>query len=105
MPTAHHAAVHRVLATHAASCRRIAAGVDGVIGRAQYHFESAGDPHALAMLAQANVALLRLRNALATRDEAAAREQRIKLARLASDWRDNTPLILVAGLFAIEGAA
>ena len=105
MPTSHHEAVHRVLSTHAAPCRRIALGVDGVIGRAQYHFESAGDPRALAMLAEANVALLRLRQALAANDEIEAAAQRPTLARLASDWRDNTPLFLVAGLFSAEGNA
>lgn len=105
MPTSHHVAVHRVLAAHAAPCRTIAVGADGVIGRAQCHFESQGDGEAVALLGRINLALFRLRQALRLRDETEAGAQRAILAAIADQWRDKTPLFEFAQLFPTEGNA
>ena len=103
MQPSHHIAVHRILTAHAAPCRAIAPGTDGAIGRAQFHFDSAGNAEAVALLGQSNVALVRLRQALCAGDEAEAAAQREALARLASAWLGLTPLFQIAELLCPEG--
>jgi hypothetical protein len=105
MTTSHHIAVHRLIATHAASGGLIAPGTDAAIGRAQCHFERLGDDHAVTLLAETNVALFRLRRALRDGDHAAAVLQRDSLARIADKWREHTPLFEVGQLFPSEGHA
>jgi len=105
MTTSHHIAVHRLIAAHAAAGGMIAPGTDGAIGRAQCHFERAGDARAVALLGKTNVALFRLRQALRDGDGAEAAAQRKALTTLADQWREHTPLFQVAQLFPAEGNA
>jgi hypothetical protein len=94
------------LTAHAAADRLlIAPGVDGEIGRAQCHFARLGDDDALALLAEINIALFRLRHALRVGDIAQASAQRAALDDLARAWRRHMPLFQVAEIFPAEGRA
>jgi hypothetical protein len=101
-----HQAVHRVLATEAASTARPPApGTDGVIGRAQFHYDCLGDCEAVALLERMNIALFRLRQALLSGAEADYQAQRAELKRLAGEWLYQAPLHRVAELLPPEGEA
>ena len=104
--TSLHIAVHRILTIHACeNLRMIERGTEGMIGRAQCHFDRSGDSQALGLLARSNVALFRLRQALRSSDKAEAAAQRAELLCIADDWREQTPLFEVAQLFPTDGSA
>ena len=101
-----HEAVHRTLATEARSTvRPPAPGTDGVLGRAQFHYDCLGDGEAVALLEKMNIAMFRLRQALLVGDEAAYREQRSALKGLSAAWLYHAPLHKVADLLPPEGEA
>jgi hypothetical protein len=101
-----HAVVHRTLATEARSAQRPpAAGADGLLGRAQFHYDCLGDGEAVALLEKMNIAMFRLRQALLMGDEAAYREQRSALKGLSAAWLYHAPLHKVADLLPPEGEA
>jgi len=101
-----HEAVHRVLAIEAHSTiRPPAPGTDGVIGRAQFHYDCLGDGDAVALLEKMNVALFRLRQALLAGDEADYQAQRSALKGLSAAWLYHAPLHRVAELMPPEGEA
>jgi hypothetical protein len=101
-----HEAVHRTLATEARSTARPPAqGTDGLLGRAQFHYDCLGDGEAVALLEKMNLTMFRLRQALLTGDETAYREQRSALKGLSAAWLYHAPLHKVADLLPPEGAA
>lgn len=101
-----HDAVHRTLKTEACSKQRPpAAGTDGLLGRAQYHYDCLGDGDAVALLEQMNIAMFRLRQALLAGDEAAYQAQRAQLRKLSGAWLYHAPLHKVADLLSPEGEA
>lgn len=101
-----HDAVHRTLKTEACSKQRPpAAGTDGLLGRAQYHYDCLGDGDAVALLEQTNIAMFRLRQALLAGDEAAYQAQRAQLRKLSGAWLYHAPLHKVADLLSPEGEA
>ncbi len=101
-----HASVHRVLATEARSTvRPPAPGTDGVIGRAQFHYDCLGDGDALALLEKMNIVIFRLRQALLAGDEADYQAQRTALKGLSAAWLYHAPLHRVADLLPAEGEA
>ena len=106
MPMSPHVAVHHILTAHAAADRLLVApGVEAALGRAQCHFARIGNDDALGLLAEINIALFRLRHALRGGDMAEAAAQRTALDRLAADWRDHMPLVLVGEVYPVEGNA
>jgi hypothetical protein len=101
-----HEAVHRVLATEANAAKRPPApGTDGVIGRAQFHYDCLGDVEAVALLEQMNLAVFRLRQALLVGAEADYQAQRAELKRLSGLWLYHAPLDRVADFYPAEGEA
>ena len=101
-----HEAVHRTLATEARSTQRPPApGTDGLLGRAQFHYDCLGDGEAVALLEQMNIAMFRLRQALLAGDEAAYQAQRSALRKLSGAWLYHAPLHRVADFFPPEGEA
>ncbi len=101
-----HDSVHRTLAREARPTQRPpAAGADGILGRAQFHYDCLGDGESVALLERMNVAMFRLRQALLAGDEAAYQAQRAELKRLAAAWLYQAPLHKVADLFPPEGEA
>ena len=101
-----HEAVHRTLATEARSTMRPPAqGTDGVLGRAQFHYDCLGDDEAVALLEKMNLAMFRLRQALLAGDEAVYQEQRAALRGLSAAWLYHAPLHKVADLLPPEGMA
>lgn len=101
-----HDAVQRTLAAEAASgARPPAPGTDGVIGRAQFHYDCLGDCEAVALLEQMNLAIFRLRQALLAGAEADYQAQRRELKRLSGLWLYHAPLSRVAGLLPADGEA
>ncbi len=101
-----HEAVHRTLATEARSTQRPPApGTDGLLGRAQFHYDCLGDEEAVGLLEQMNIAMFRLRQALLAGDEAAYQAQRSALRKLAGAWLYHAPLHKVAEFFPPEGEA
>lgn len=101
-----HDAVYRTLKTEACSKQRPPApGADGLLGRAQFHYDILGDGEAVALLEQMNIAIFRLRQALLAGDEAAYQAQRSALKKLSGAWLYHAPLHTVAGLLPPEGEA
>ena len=101
-----HEAVHRTLAAEARSRQRPPAhGTDGLLGRAQFHYDCLGDGEAVALLEKMNFAMFRLRQALLMGDEAAYQEQRSALKGLSAAWLYHAPLHRVADLLPPEGEA
>lgn len=101
-----HDSVHRVLATEAHSTQRPPSpGSDGVIGRAQFHYDCLGDGDAVALLEKMNIAMFRLRQALLAGDEADYQAQRSALKGLSAAWLYHAPLHRVADLMPPEGEA
>jgi hypothetical protein len=101
-----HEAVHRTLAAEARSTRRPPApGADGVLGRAQFHYDCLGDGDAVALLERMNIAMFRLRQALLAGDEATYQAQRAELRKLSGAWLYQAPLHKVADLMLAEGEA
>ena len=99
-----HASVHRTLAREARPTQRPPAkGADGVLGRAQFHYDCLGDGEAVALLERMNIAMFQLRQALLAGDEAAYQAQRAELKRLSSAWLYQAPLHKVADLLPPEG--
>lgn len=88
-----YAAVHDVMTRFFESgLRHPPAGMEGAIGRAQFHFARAGNAAALARLETISIALFRLRQALLARAEADFRAAERELARLARDWFLDAPM-------------
>jgi hypothetical protein len=101
-----HEAVHKTLANEAWSTTRPPApGTDGVLGRAQFHYDCLGDGDAVALLEQMNVTVFRLRQALLSGDETVYQDQRRELKRLSAAWLYHAPLHKVAELLPPEGEA
>jgi hypothetical protein len=99
----HHAALYRLLLDGAAEGRLLPPGTEGAIGRAEACYD--GNPEATALLHEMNLAVFRLRQFRFTGDEAACRDQREALARLAGKWFYHAPLHHVAALLPPEGEA
>lgn len=68
------------------------AGMEGVIGRAQFQFARSGRAAVLGRLEAISIAVFRLRQALLARDEAGFRTVERELAQLARDWFLNAPM-------------
>jgi hypothetical protein len=101
-----HDAVHRTLAIEARSTQRPPVqGTDGLLGRAQFHYDCLGDGEAVALLEKMNLTMFRLRQALLAGDEAAYQEQRSALKGLSAAWLYHAPLHKVAELLPPEGEA
>ncbi len=101
-----HEAVHRTLKSESTSQQRPPApGTDGVLGRAQFHYDCLGDGDAVALLERMNIAMFRLRQALLAGDEATYRAQRSELKKLSNAWLYQAPLHKVADLLPPEGEA
>jgi hypothetical protein len=101
-----HEAVHRTLNTETRSTQRPPApGTDGVLGRAQFHYDCLGDGDAVALLEQMNIAIFGLRQALLAGDEPAYQAARAALKRLSGAWLYHAPLHKVAELLPAEGEA
>ena len=101
-----HESVHRALTREARSKQRPPApGTDGVLGRAQFHYDCLGDGDAVSLLEQMNIAMFRLRQALLAGDEAAYQAQRAQLKKLSGAWLYHAPLHKVAHLLPPEGEA
>ena len=98
---AHHAAVYHLL--QASAARTPALGVEGAIGRAQFHYDRNRD--AAALLAEMNLAILRLRQALLAGAESACNDERAAIARLADAWLYHAPLSHAAAFFPEDGTA
>lgn len=89
----HYATVHDALTRFFDSrLRHPPAGMDGTIGRAQFHFVRSGDAAVLARLEAISISIFRLRQSLLTRAEADFRAAERELARLARDWFLNAPM-------------
>ncbi len=102
----HHAAVHRVLAAQAASTDLpVAPGTDGVLLRAQLHYDCLGKAEAVALLGRMNLAVFRMRQALLSGDAAGYEAQRDALADLAGEWLWQVPLFQASALTPHEGEA
>jgi len=99
----HHATLYRLLEAGAASARLLPPGMEGAIGRAEACYDDNGE--AKALLAEMNVAVFRLRQALFAGAEADCRAQRESLARLAGQWLYQAPLHHIAALLPHEGEA
>ena len=101
-----HESVHRALTREARSNQRPPApGTDGVLGRAQFHYDCLGDGEAVSLLEQMNVVMFRLRQALLAGDEATYQAQRSALRKLSGAWLYHAPLHKVADLLPPEGEA
>jgi hypothetical protein len=101
-----HDMVHRTLTIEACSKQRPPApGSDGVLARAQFHYDCLGDGDAVALLEQMNIAMFGLRQALLAGDEAAYQAARAALKRLSGAWLYHAPLHKVADLLPAEGEA
>jgi hypothetical protein len=103
MRAGHHAALYRLLLVGAAEDRPIPPGTEGAIGRAELSYD--GNAEATALLREMNLAVFRLRQFRLAADEAACRDQRETLARLAAEWLYQAPLHHVAALLLPEGEA
>ena len=98
---AHHATVYHLL--RASTGPLPPAGLDGAIGRAQLQYDCDEEPAAL--LAEMNLAIFRLRQALLAGAEDQCLAERAAIARLAEAWLYQAPLSHVAALFPDEGRA
>lgn len=91
----HYCAVHGALQRLCESTgSALPPGTEGVIGRAQFHFSSAGDVGAAGRLEAISTTLFRLRWAKWTGREAELRESERKLHTLAEQWLLEAPMIL-----------
>ena len=101
-----HEAVRRALAAEARPKQRPPApGTDGILGRAQFHYDCLGDDEAVGLLEQMNIAMFRLRQALLAGDEASYQAERAALRKLSAAWLYHAPLHRVAELLPPEGEA
>ena len=89
----HYADVFDVLSVFAdPSRRRPCRGTEGVIGRAQHHFDLVGETDAVEMLDAATLAVFQLRHALWSGDQYEQQEQAKALGRLSRAWLREAPM-------------
>ena len=103
----HHAAVHQVLVAQAASTDwPVSRGTDGVLLRAQLHYDCLGKTEAVSLLERMNVAVFRMRQALLSGDTSDYLAQKDALGRMAEEWAWQAPLFQVAAMMTpAEGTA
>jgi len=90
----HYADVFDVLSVFAdPKRRRPRRGTEGVIGRAQHHFDLVGETDALEMLDAATIAVFQLRHALWSGDEYEQQEQVKALGQLSRTWLREAPVL------------
>lgn len=91
--SSHYHAVYGVLADFLDSdMRHLTPGIDGVLGRAQSHFDRLGDRATAIRLAGISLLVFRLRQALMARADADYAALRTELAARARDWLLSAPL-------------